>query len=78
MPPSIKNSKILTGNHLGMLANVEMMPEQNESIENDDIKNTLVGCTVNEWEEEVHNLAAKFLNENKIEEAWQVLLMKNK
>ncbi len=78
LPPSIKNSKILTGNHLGMLANVEMMPEQNESIENDDIKNTLVGCTVNEWEEEVHNLAADLLNNNKVEQAWQVLLMKNK
>ena len=77
LPQSIKCSKILSGNHLGMLANVEVLPGQNELLLNEEIKNTLLKCSTNEWEEKVHRLAADLLNKNKVEEAWQVLLMRS-
>ena len=77
LPQSIKCSKILSGNHLGMLANVEVLPGQNELLLNEEIKNTLLKCSTNEWEEKIHRLAADLLNKNKVEEAWQVLLMRS-
>lgn len=62
LPDNIRNSKILTGNHLGMLANVEMIPTD---IDEDAVPKN---------EGEQHRLAAGLLNENKVVEAWKVLL----
>ncbi|SIQ27850.1 NADH-FMN oxidoreductase RutF, flavin reductase (DIM6/NTAB) family [Chryseobacterium sp. RU37D] len=57
LPKEIKYSKIFTGNDLGMLANVEVLP-----------------AGTYHSEETVHHDAQKLLLENKIEEAWKVLV----
>lgn len=76
LPQSIRHSKLLTGNHLGMLANVNEMPVIEPSFENDHLKNIVQYYSINpdEMEREIHTLAAKLLDENKVHDAWQVLL----
>ena len=61
LPEAIKNSTILTGNDLGMLGNVEVLPEINSSsfLENWEVK---------------QKAAQKMLKDAKIEEAWKVLV----
>lgn len=68
LPEKIKTSKILTGNDLGMLANVERIPSE------DELKSysNLYDLPTN-WEKK-QQLAHKLLCEVKIEEAWRVLL----
>lgn len=76
LPDSIKNSKILTGNHLGQLANVEQLPLVDISFEDDHLKNIFQYYSVDpvEMEKELHAYAAALVNEGKVYEAWQVLL----
>ena len=63
LPEEIRNSKILTGNELAILASAENIPEKKEfTLRNN--KNT----------EEKHILAKEFLSQRKIEEAWQIIL----
>lgn len=76
LPTAIRNSSLLTGNHLGLLANVNEMPVVEPSFDDDHLKNIFQYYAINpaEMEREVHSYAAKLLNENKVHEAWQVLL----
>lgn len=76
LPASIKNSKILTGNHLGQLANVHELPEINPNFTNERLTHIYHYFTASpeELETEVHRLAAGLLNEGNVEDAWQVLL----
>jgi flavin reductase (DIM6/NTAB) family NADH-FMN oxidoreductase RutF len=76
LPQSIRTSKILTGNHLGQLANVHDMPVIDAAFENDALKQIVQYYNLDpkEMEEETHRLAAKFLNENNVGDAWQILL----
>lgn len=76
LPPGIRNSNILTGNHLGQLANVHQMPIVEPSFEDEHLKNIVQYYSVSpaEMEKEVHLYAAKLLNQGKVAEAWQVLL----
>ncbi len=76
LPNGIRLSKILTGNHLGMLANVNEMPVIEPSFEDEHLKNIFQYYSVDpaELEKEVHRYAARLLDENKVDEAWQVLL----
>jgi flavin reductase (DIM6/NTAB) family NADH-FMN oxidoreductase RutF len=76
LPESIRFSKALTGNHLGMLANVHDMPVVEPSFEDEHLKNIFQYYSINpaDMEKEVHSYAAKLLDQNKIYEAWQVLL----
>ena len=76
LPPSVRSSKILTGNHLGMLANVEEMPVWDGSHSSSELMNLVASSANNDWETQLHTTAAKLLDENKINEAWQVLLTK--
>jgi len=63
LPEEIRNSKILTGNELAILASAENIPDKKEfTLRNN--KNT----------EEKHILAKEFLSQRKIEEAWQIIL----
>ena len=63
LPQEIRNSEILTGNELAILASAENIPEKNEFTLREE-KNT----------EEKHILAKEFLSQGKIKEAWQILL----
>jgi flavin reductase (DIM6/NTAB) family NADH-FMN oxidoreductase RutF len=76
LPASIKNSTILTGNNLGQLANVQLLPSINATFENDELKQIVQYYNLNpaDMEIETHKLAAKLLAQNKVDEAWQVLL----
>jgi flavin reductase (DIM6/NTAB) family NADH-FMN oxidoreductase RutF len=76
LPSSIRNSKILTGNNLGQLANVQKMPVIEPSFDDPHLKNIIQYYSINpdEMERELHGYAKKLLDEGKIKEAWQVLL----
>lgn len=76
LPESIRLSKILTGNHLGQLANVNELPVVAPSFDDGQLKNIIQYFSVDpaEMEREIHIYAAKLLNEGKVYEAWQVLL----
>lgn len=76
LPAGIRHSKLLSGNHLGQLANVHDMPVVNPAFENDDLKQIVqyYNLQPQEMETEIHRLAAKLLDEEKVEDAWQVLL----
>lgn len=81
IPYDIRNSKILTGNDLGMLGNCETIPDETEVneyklteladlfIEFENDKTTL--------EEKLHTLAHELLTQNKVMEAWKTLLSFN-
>lgn len=76
LPTSIKNSKILSGNNLGQLANVNQTPFVDAAFEDDKLKSIIQYYSINpdDMEVELHKYAAQLLTENKINEAWQILL----
>jgi|TARA_B110000003_G_C16609814_1_gene518950 flavin reductase (DIM6/NTAB) family NADH-FMN oxidoreductase RutF len=63
LPEEIRNSSILTGNELAILASAENIPEKKE-FNLRDKKST----------EEKHILAKELLSQGKAEDAWQILL----
>lgn len=76
LPESIRHSKVLTGNHLGQLANVHEMPEIRPSFDDERLKNIIQYFSINpdEMEKELHQYAARLLDEDRVDDAWQVLL----
>jgi len=76
LPASIRNSNILSGNHLGQLANVKEEPFVDPTFHDDRLKNIIQYYSINptEMEKELHIYAVELLNQNKITEAWQILL----
>lgn len=76
LPSEIKNSKILTGNHLGQLANVYELPFIDPLFEDKKLKNIFQYYSTNpeEMEKELHEYAAALLDAGKVHKAWQVLL----
>jgi hypothetical protein len=76
LPATVKNSRILTGNHLGQLANVHEMPVIDPAFDDDHLKQIIQYYSINpeEMEKELHSYAQKLLNKGKVQEAWQVLL----
>ncbi len=76
LPTSIRFSNILTGNHLAMLANVQEAPLVNPSYQDETLKNIIQYFSINpvEMEMELHLHAKKLLDENRVQDAWQVLL----
>ncbi len=76
LPQSIRNSKILTGNGLGMLANVEELPRIDPSFSDERLKNIIQYYAVSpgDMEKELHTYAADLLAKGKLRDAWQVLL----
>jgi flavin reductase (DIM6/NTAB) family NADH-FMN oxidoreductase RutF len=76
LPESVRYSPVLTGNHLGILANVHELPVVEPSFDDDHLKNIIQYFSVSpaEMEKELHTYAAKLLDEGKVEAAWQVLL----
>lgn len=77
LPISIRQSKILTGNDLGMLANVNEMPLIDACFEDKKLKNIVqyYGVDPVSMETEIHHYAKELLAKGKVNEAWQVLLM---
>jgi len=77
LPESIRKSTILTGNHLGQLANVNELPVIEPSFDDEHLKNIVQDFSVNpeEMEKETLRYAAKLLDEGNVHDAWQVLLL---
>jgi hypothetical protein len=72
VPEHIKNSKVLTGNDLGRLANIEKLPDP-ESIKVFKSKSDWQVATKN-GDDAIHHLAQRYLKEGRVEDAWKVLL----
>lgn len=79
LPASIRNSSILTGNHLGQLANVHELQLVDPNYEDKTLRTIIeyYSLSNDELEKELHKHAASLLNEGKVKEAWQVLLTTN-
>lgn len=81
LPKDILHSTILTGNDLGMLANVEELPNETDVNEYKliELSELFVKFEDNpaELEKELHKLAQSLLTENKVEDAWKTLLAFN-
>lgn len=76
LPEHIRNSSILTGNDLGILASVEKLPER-ISFEANEVEAIAFEQARVQGEEAVHKLAKKYLEENRTEDAWRILLNAN-
>ncbi|HEX6192354.1 MAG TPA: flavin reductase family protein, partial [Chitinophagaceae bacterium] len=76
LPANLRNSNILTGNHLGQLANVHEMPVIDPAFDDDHLKQIIqyYNISPDEMEKELHAYAKKLLDAGKVQEAWQVLL----
>ncbi|RYY46599.1 MAG: flavin reductase family protein [Chitinophagaceae bacterium] len=76
LPEGIRTSRILTGNHLGQLANVKEMPMVEASFADDRLKNIIQYYSINpeDMDQELHTYAAKLLDDGNVHDAWQVLL----
>jgi flavin reductase (DIM6/NTAB) family NADH-FMN oxidoreductase RutF len=76
LPAAIRNSKILTGNDLGQLANVHEVQVIDPSFDDAHLKQIIQYYSINpaDMEKELHDYAKKLLGEGKVKEAWQVLL----
>ena len=79
LPASIKNSSILTGNDLGILGNSERTPSEEEISEfknREDVKSFLSALEgdAENLTTAVHIAAHKLLSENKINDAWLLLM----
>jgi flavin reductase (DIM6/NTAB) family NADH-FMN oxidoreductase RutF/sporulation protein YlmC with PRC-barrel domain len=74
IPLEIKESKVLTGNDLGKLGNVEILPEK-EEISAFIAKNKDLAELINTKNiKEIHSRAQLFLKENNTDAAWKLLL----
>ncbi len=76
LPLNIRNSKILSGNNLGQLANIHDMPVIEPSFDDAHLKQIIQYYSINpdDMEKELHSYAKKLLDGGKVNEAWQVLL----
>lgn len=66
LPASIRNSKILTGNNLGQLGNLEVLPTTEEITQLKNKKSLT--------EEELHLEIKKLVERNMVKEAWALML----
>lgn len=74
LPKGIRNSKVLTGNDLGMLGNIENFPNSEEIntfiSASEELKTILnSGCM-----DTIHRKAQEFLQNGEVNEAWKILL----
>lgn len=72
IPERIRKSKVLTGNDLGQLGNIEKLPA------NDDVNlksRPEVQEALKRGEESLHRLAQLYLKQGQLEDAWRILLL---
>jgi len=80
LPYAIRNSKILTGNNLGQLGNVEALPTDAEIAAYAQSIKELLNVTIGDSqtrEMQLHLKSKELLDEDRVEEAWMVLLAAN-
>lgn len=76
LPANIRRSKILTGNNLGQLANVDELPFIDPGFDDAHLKQIIQYYSISpeEMEKELHTYARKLLEDGNVKAAWQVLL----
>lgn len=76
LPAGIRNSKILTGNELGQLANVHEPPVVDAAYHDPHLQQIIQYYSLNpeDLEKELHTHARALLLQGKVADAWQVLL----
>ena len=76
LPPNISNSVVLSEAEKQLLASVDAVPVVNPAFEDDKLKNIFQYYSLipDEMDLEVHKYASELLHDEKINEAWQVLL----
>ena len=76
LPAAIRQSRVLSGNDLGQLANVHALPTVDPAYDDDRLRQIFQYYAVNpeEMETELHSYARQLLAAGKVNEAWQVLL----
>ena len=79
LPASIRESRILSGNHLGQLANLHELPAVDPAFHDLRLQQIFQYYAINpeEMERELHRYAVELLDAGKVQEAWQVLLALN-
>ena len=76
LPSAIRSSKVLSGNNLGMLANVFSLPDINPAFDDNRVKQIVQYYSISpdEMERELHIYAKTLLDAGLVNEAWQILL----
>jgi hypothetical protein len=76
LPAGIRQSRVLTGNNLGQLANIQEIPAVDPAYDDDHLKQIMQYYSLNadELERELHLHAQQLLESGNIKAAWQVLL----
>jgi flavin reductase (DIM6/NTAB) family NADH-FMN oxidoreductase RutF len=74
IPQGIRSSDVLTGNDLGILANVEALPDEKAVRE---FASSIGIEMANKSDEAIHRLAKQWLSEGKVNDAWKILLMRH-
>ncbi len=77
LPEKIRFSTVLTGNHLGLLANVEALPTLKDIQPADKYLNYLklnFEDSPSKFSQKVHEYAAQLLDAGQLDKAWQILL----
>jgi len=77
IPEEIRTSKVLTGNDLGKLGNIENLPNATD-IRDFLSENKLVDYVKESSEEKIHAIAQEYLKKEEVMSAWKILLAKNK
>ena len=81
MPKDVLASSILSGNDLGQLGNIEVLPNETDVNEFKLIELSELFVSLEDQpdklETELHTKAKQLLSENKVEEAWMTLLSFN-
>ena len=76
IPEEIRNSTVLTGNDLGKLGNVEVLPGETDIRTFIEKEEELRKMIQSSDKEQIHQTAKRLLNENDVLSAWKVLLAK--
>jgi len=74
LPEEIRNSKFLTGNDLGMLANVETLPTKEDILTFVEMGKKHCPHIFTATTEGVHTIAKTYLEKGDVETAWKLLL----
>lgn len=80
LPKGVRNSKVLTGNDLGMLGNIEHLPtdEEIDAVKGNEEVKEIFDATigdVNNRERELHELAKQWLSKGNVNDALKVVLL---
>lgn len=76
IPDEIRTSKVLTGNDLGMLGNVEKLPSLAHITDFIESSDSLKALIHSKDRLQLHRMAQEYLTKNEVLSAWKVLLAK--